>query len=95
MSQHVQGLTRVALLAALVAAPALASAQTPASNEVTFTKDIAPILQRSCQVCHRQGEMAPMSLVTYQEVRPWARSNRNRVVNREMQIGRASCRERV
>ena len=76
----------VAVLAALLAAvPALAAAQAQAgASEVTFTKDIVPILQRSCQVCHRQGEMAPMSLVTYQEVRPWARSIRNRVVNREM-----------
>ena len=76
----------IGLAAALAAAaPALAGAQSAAGGaEVTFTKDIVPILQRSCQVCHRQGEMAPMSLVTYQEVRPWARSIRNRVVNREM-----------
>ena len=76
----------IGLAAALAAAaPALAGAQSTAGGaEVTFTKDIVPILQRSCQVCHRQGEMAPMSLVTYQEVRPWARSIRNRVVNREM-----------
>ena len=76
----------VAVLAALLAgAPAAAAAQAEAGGaEVTFTKDIVPVLQRSCQVCHRQGEMAPMSLVTYQEVRPWARSIKNRVVNREM-----------
>ena len=76
----------VVVLAALLAAvPAVAAAQAEAgAGEVTFAKDIVPILQRSCQVCHRQGEMAPMSLVTYQEVRPWARSIRNRVVNREM-----------
>ena len=73
------------LIAALAALPAPAPAQ-PASSEapVTFTKDIAPIFQRSCQVCHRQGEMAPMSLMTYEEVRPWARSIRSRVVSREM-----------
>ena len=41
---------------------------------VTFTKDIAPILQRSCQNCHNPNGGAPMSLTTYQEVRPWARS---------------------
>ena len=76
----------VVVLAALLAgAPAPAVAQAEAGGaEVTFTKDIVPIFQRSCQVCHRQGEMAPMSLVTYQEVRPWARSIKNRVVNREM-----------
>ena len=43
-------------------------------TEVTFTKDIAPILQRSCQACHRADGGAPMSLVTYEEARPWARS---------------------
>ncbi len=42
------------------------------SEEVTFTKDIAPILQRSCENCHRAGGGAPMSLTTYEEVRPWA-----------------------
>ena len=41
---------------------------------VTFTKDIAPILQRSCQSCHNPNGGAPMSLTTFQEVRPWARS---------------------
>jgi len=47
-------------------------------GEVTFTKDIAPILQRSCQKCHRTDGVAPMSLVTYEEVRPWARAMKNR-----------------
>ena len=44
----------------------------------TFTKDIAPILQRSCQNCHRADGVAPMSLVTYDEVRPWARAIKQR-----------------
>jgi hypothetical protein len=47
-------------------------------GEVTFTKDIAPILQRSCQNCHRSDGVAPMSLVTYADVRPWARAIRQR-----------------
>lgn len=51
---------------------------------VTFTKDVAPILYGSCATCHRPGEMAPMSLLTYKEVRPWAKSIRERVLNREM-----------
>lgn len=55
-----------------------------ASRQVTFTKDVAPIFQRSCQSCHRPGQIAPMSLLTYEEARPWARSIRNKVVNREM-----------
>jgi hypothetical protein len=72
-------------LAALCLAPAWAGAQTAqAPAAPTFAKDIAPILQRSCQSCHRVGQMAPMSLVTYQEVRPWARSIKARVSAREM-----------
>jgi len=57
------------------------SAQTPA---VTFSKDVAPILQRSCQKCHRPDSMAPMSLMTYEDVRPWARTIRAKVASREM-----------
>src|ERR1051325_6397942 len=51
---------------------------------VTFTKDVAPIIQKNCQVCHRPGEIAPMSFMSYKEVRPWARSIREKVVTREM-----------
>ena len=50
----------------------------------TFAKDIAPIFQRSCQTCHHAGTSAPMSLVSYEEIRPWARSIQQRVVNRDM-----------
>jgi hypothetical protein len=50
----------------------------------TFTKDVAPILQEKCQNCHRKGSMAPMSLVTYEETRPWAKSIKERVVTRNM-----------
>ena len=56
-----------------------------AEDEVpTFTKDIAPIFQAKCEACHRPGSIAPMSLVTYQEARPWARSIKDRVVSRQM-----------
>src|SRR5436309_9001344 len=51
---------------------------------VTFTKDVAPILQRNCQVCHRPGAIAPMSLLTYDDVRPWARAIKDKVTRREM-----------
>jgi hypothetical protein len=51
---------------------------------VTFTKDVAPIFQEKCEACHRAGSMAPMSLVSYQETRPWAKSIRERVVTRNM-----------
>ena len=59
--------------AALLAASA-ASAQTP-----TFTKDVAPILYKNCTSCHRPGEIAPMSLLTYADARPWVRSIQARV----------------
>ena len=60
----------------------VASAAVP--DNPTFHKDIEPILQRSCQVCHRPNNMAPMSLMNYQETRPWARSIRAKVESREM-----------
>jgi len=58
-------------------APALA-AQSAVPDEVTYTRHIAPILQRSCETCHRQGGAGPMSLQTYEEVRPWARAIKQR-----------------
>jgi hypothetical protein len=51
---------------------------------VTFAKDVAPILQAKCQNCHRVGQIAPMSLVTYEETRPWAKAIKERVVTRNM-----------
>src|ERR1700740_3606295 len=72
---------RVTLLTALsvlaiagLLTPVATTAQSSAAGDVTFTKDIAPILQRSCQNCHNAGGVAPMSLVTYEEVRPYARA---------------------
>ena len=64
-----------------LAAPALA--QTPA-QQVTFSKDVAPIIQAKCQECHQPNSIAPMSLVTYQDARPWARAIRERVSARQM-----------
>jgi len=61
---------------------ALGAADTPGA--VTFTKDVAPIFQKSCQSCHHQGTAAPMPLITYDDARPWAKSIKARVVAREM-----------
>ena len=69
-----------ALLIAVGAAPAAAQ-----DAEVTWTKDIAPILQRSCQQCHRPDGGAPMSLITYEDTRPWARSIKQRTGLRDKQ----------
>jgi hypothetical protein len=62
--------------------PTAASVNSPAV--VTFNKDVAPIIQKNCQGCHRPGEIAPMPLMSYKDVRPWARSIREKVVTREM-----------
>jgi mono/diheme cytochrome c family protein len=56
----------------------------PDAADVTFTKDIAPIVQRSCQECHQPGAIGPMSLMTYQDVRRYSRRIRDLVVAREM-----------
>jgi hypothetical protein len=53
-------------------------------NNVTFSKDVAPIFYKSCAGCHRAGEIAPMSLLTYKESRPWAKAIREKVVSRQM-----------
>src|ERR1700674_3720441 len=50
----------------------------------TFTKDVAPILQQNCQACHRPGEAAPFSLLTYQEARPWAKAIKAAVLQKKM-----------
>ena len=71
--------------AAILLLAATASAQTSTSTgQVTFTKDVAPLLQRSCVTCHRAGEMAPMSLMTYEDARPWARAIKARTASHEM-----------
>ena len=55
-----------------------------ATGSVTFSKDVAPILQKNCQGCHRPGEAAPMSLRTYQEARPWAKAMKQAVLAKKM-----------
>jgi len=67
--------------AALALATATVGAQ-PA--QVTFAKDVAPIFQAKCQECHQPNSIGPMSLITYQDARPWARSIRDRVATRQM-----------
>jgi hypothetical protein len=58
--------------------------QADSKAAVTFTKNVAPILYKSCAECHRPTGVAPMSLINYKEVRPWARSLKERVVDRSM-----------
>ncbi len=72
--------------ASFVATAALAAppANTADAEKPSFTRDIAPILQRSCETCHRPGQIAPMSLRTYDEVRPWAKSIQKVTAKRTM-----------
>jgi hypothetical protein len=72
--------TQTRSLAADGADPATVGTRGP----VTFSKDIAPIFQAKCQECHQPNSIAPMSLITFQETRPWARSIKERVATRQM-----------
>lgn len=75
--------TTLALLVA-IAGFTVAAAAADAPQQVTFSKDVAPIFQAHCQTCHHVGTVAPMSLVSYEEARPWARAIKQRVSAREM-----------
>jgi hypothetical protein len=77
---------RVLVVGALIVAVGFTlRAQSPRPPAApTFAKDVAPILHASCINCHRPGEVAPMSLRTFDEVRPWARSIKQKVLAREM-----------
>src|ERR687896_568112 len=61
-----------------------AHAQTTSSSGPTFSKDVAPIFFANCTTCHRPGEIAPMSLLTYKDARPWARAIATQVTNGTM-----------
>ena len=69
----------IAVVGSLLLASAAAAADAP-----TFYKDVLPILQANCQTCHRPGEVAPMSLLTYEQARPWARAIKTAVVSKQM-----------
>src|ERR1019366_6770678 len=69
-------------LSLFFAATAAFAAAPPAN--VTFYKDVLPVLQSNCQVCHRPGEIGPMSLLDYQSTRPWAKAIKAAVAARKM-----------
>ncbi len=62
----------------------IVAADSVTAKPVTFAKDVAPIFQQKCQECHQPGSIAPMSLITYEDSRPWARSIKDRVTKRQM-----------
>src|ERR1700746_954011 len=76
---------RFVLAGLMAGVPALA-ADVPSSSpvSVTFQKDVLPILQKNCQGCHRPGEVAPMSFLTYKDARPWAKAMREAVLLKKM-----------
>src|SRR5262249_20792459 len=55
-----------------------------AADSITFHKDVEPILQKNCQICHRPGQIAPMSFLTYRDARPWAKAMKGAVASRKM-----------
>jgi hypothetical protein len=75
---------KIAVKGGSAATTARTSPTATKSATPTFAKDVAPIFQKSCQACHHPGTSTPMSLVSYDDVRPWARAIRQRVANREM-----------
>ena len=70
--------------ALLLAVGSAAWAATAAAPAVTFNKDVLPILQRNCQECHRPGEVAPMSFMSYNETRPWAKAIKSAILTQKM-----------
>ncbi len=72
------------LVSVLAICCALLMASTRSKTAVTFTKQVAPIFQKRCEECHRAGGVAPMSLATYEESRPWAKAIKEKVASRQM-----------
>src|SRR5262245_41876731 len=72
-------------IASLFLLPASQADTTKTSTkQVTFTKDVASIFFKNCAECHRAGEAAPFSVMSYKDVRPWAKSIKEKVIKREM-----------
>src|SRR6185436_7217916 len=80
MTRHLAFRVLAAGIGFAVLVPSTATAQVPANP--TFSKDIAPIFQAKCEACHRADSIAPMTLRTYAESRPWARSIKAKVESR-------------
>src|SRR5438270_12662700 len=74
----------VLLLGSVAAVATLHAAPATGSGTPTFAKDVAPIMFDKCVACHRKGEVAPMTLTSYEEVRPWAKVIKTKVQAREM-----------
>ncbi len=75
---------RLAVAVCLTSLTGVAVLAAPDPAKVTFDKDVLPILEKNCQSCHRPGEVAPMSLLSYSDARPWAKAIKAAVVARRM-----------
>ena len=71
-------------LTIIALAGTLAASAASVSSNVTYYKDVAPVLQNRCQECHRSGEVAPMSFTSYDETRPWAKAIKTAVLTKKM-----------
>ena len=70
--------------AGFLAAVLIRTANASAAEPVTFNKQVLPILQKNCQSCHRPGNIAPMSFLSYETARPWAKAMKAAVISRKM-----------
>jgi hypothetical protein len=84
-------IVRVSVAGLMIAAAALTADTLPHST--TFYRDVLPILQKNCQTCHRPGEVAPMSLLSYEATRPWAKAIKAAVLTRKMPPWPADVRD--
>src|ERR1700740_984404 len=74
MRRTILAMATVCVVAAAGAARLHGQVPAAGTSTPTFSKDVAPILYKNCTNCHRPGEIAPMSLLTYKDARPWAKS---------------------
>src|SRR5262245_25872053 len=83
-AKHLVSIVLLFALISMVASMQVTAEEESKPGAVTFNKDVLPILQKNCQACHRPGEIAPMSFLTYKDVRPWAKAMKTAVVSRQM-----------
>src|SRR5258708_9352012 len=77
-------MSRFGIIGIVLSAECVSLAAPAKTAEITYSKDVAPILFNKCAGCHRAGEIAPMSLLNYGETRPWAKSIRQAVMAKVM-----------
>ena len=84
ISARTRALIAVGVFISFLGVTRVGGAEDPRSQRVTYAKDVAPIFIENCVTCHRPGEVSPMSLLTYEESRPWAKSIREEVAQKRM-----------